>query len=223
MNRIENYLKIFENAPVAAAILEEDTLKVDLANEAMLKLWGRESEVIGKKLLDFMPELHSQPFPELIRNVFKTGKYYHDSGTKVMINRAGRLETIYIDYSYTLIPGEKENTTALLILATDVSEREVAKYALEEADRNLRSLVMSAPVPMCVFKGDDLKAEIVNHAMLELWYDKRKLRMDALKHVFHNGTTYTEKIEETLYSYTPLRDGLGKTCGVVLTGNRMLN
>jgi PAS domain S-box-containing protein len=221
MSRIDNYLKLFEHAPVATAILSAETLRVDLANEAMLKLWKREPSVIGMKLLDIMPELERQPYPEMIREVLRTGKFHHESGSKVIINRDGKLETIYVDYSYTRIEAEENEPAAILVLAADISEREVAKNALEESDRNLRALVMSAPVPMCVFRGEELKPEMVNDSMRELWHDHHELRMEPLKHVFHNGITYTEKINDILYSYTPLRDGLGRTSGVVLIVNRM--
>ena len=223
MNRIETYQKLFEHAPIATAILCGDSLTVDLANDAMLKLWGREPSVIGHKLLDLMPELESQPYPKIIREVLETGRFHHETGSKVIISKDGKLETIYVDYSYTRIDAEEGEPHALLILANDISEREMAKNALEESDRNLRSLIMSAPVPMCVFKGEELIAEIVNESMLDLWQDNKSLRTDALKHVFHNGLTYTENINHILYSYTPLRDGLGKTCGVVLIGNRLDN
>lgn len=221
MNRIDTYYRLFENAPIATAILDAETLRVELANKAMLKLWRRESSVIGMKLLDVMPELEGQPFPQIIREVLKTGKFHHETGSKAIIRRDGKPETIYVDYSYTRIDGEDGEPPALLVLANDISERELAKNALEESDRNLRSLVMSAPVPMCVFRGEELKADIVNSSMRDLWHHSNQLRIDALKHVFHNGLTYTENINDVLYSYTPLRDGLGKTCGVVLIGNRM--
>jgi PAS domain S-box-containing protein len=220
MEGIENYLRLFENAPVAAAILEADTFKVDLANEAMLKLWGREADVIGMNLLDFMPELQDQPYPELMNHVFKTGKYYCDSGQKVVINRFGKPDTIFVDYSYTPIPDEKDDTVAILVLATETSDRDIEN---EEFDRELRSLVMSASLPMCVFKGDDLQSEIVNEGMLDLWCENRQLRVEALNDVYRKGLTYTERVNQTLYSYAPLRDGLGKTCGVVLIGNKMDN
>lgn len=221
MNRIDTYHKLFDHAPIATAILDADTLRVDLANDAMLKIWGREPSIIGRKLFEVMPELEGQAYPQIIREVLKTGKFHHETGSKVIIKREGRPETIYVDYSYTKIEGGEGEPPALLVLATDTSEREMAKSALEESDRNLRSLVMSAPVPMCVFKGEELKAEIVNESMEDLWQEKKQLRIDALKHVFHNGLTYTENINNILYSYTPLRDGLGQTCGVVLIGNRM--
>lgn len=221
MNRTENYLRLFEHAPIATAILAADTLRVEVANEAMLKLWGREPSVIGMNLLDIMPELEGQRYPEMIREVLKTGQFHHEEGSKVTIRKDGRTETIYVDYSYTRIDAEADEPPALLILATDTSERETAKVALEESDRNLRSLVMSAPVPMCVFKGEELKAEIVNDSMKDLWHSNNGLNAAPLNHVFHNGITYTENINDILYSYTPLRDGLGRTCGVVLIGNRM--
>ena len=225
MTRIETYVRLFENAPIAAAILEENTLKVDLANDAMLKIWGREPEVVGMNLLDFMPELKAQGFQQLINNVFKTGQYYHSSGSEMKINKAGKMETVIIDYSYTFIPAEEDHHPAILVLAKDVSQYGIAQKTeekeAEEADRNLHAVVMAATVPMCVFKGDNLEAEFVNSSMLNLWDNHEKIHDKTLKYVFTHGSTFTEKVDQILYSYTPLKDSLGKTNGVVVTGNKL--
>lgn len=222
MESIMHYLPFFEHSPVATAILTADTLNLQLANPAMLKLLERDDSVIGRPLYDVLPEIKQQQYPEIIEHVLSTGTYHLESGSKFLVNNQGRYETKYVDYSYTPIQGEDNKPMAILVLATDVSESELAKQTVEECDRNLRSLVMSAPVPMCVFKGDNLNVEIVNDQMLELWRDKKEIRLQTLQHVFHSEVTFTERVDDISYSYTPLKDGLGNICGVALIGDKIL-
>jgi PAS domain S-box-containing protein len=223
MNRIENYLRLFEHAPIATAILEADTLKVNLANDAMLKLWGLESWVVGMKLPDFMPEPEGQSYLLRIADVFKTGEYYHEEGYKMTVNRDGKQETIFVNYSYTPIAAEADERAALLILATEVSQQETGKTAMEEQNRKLNAIVMSSAVPMCIFKGEELKVEIVNQAMLDIWSERKRICTASMAFAFYEGGTRTVQRDHIYYSYTPLKDDLGKICGVVMIGNKLDN
>jgi PAS domain S-box-containing protein len=217
---MKGYLNLFQNAPVAMAILDAKTLKLDSANPAMLQLMRREKSVLGRELLEFLPEIAEQPYPELMYNVIRTGKPYSETGAKFYSNNNGKVETIFVDYSYTPILGKNREVVSLLVVGTDVSERELSRLYMLESDRNLRAVVMSAPVAMAVFSGFDFQIQSVNDRMLELWNSNSKMGIKELEHVYHNGVSFTSEINQICYSYTPLRDATGNTTGVVMVGNR---
>lgn len=217
---IKGFLNLFQNAPVAMAILDAKTLRLDSANSAMLQLLRREKSVLGRKLLDFMPEIAEQYYPELMYDVIRTGKPHSQTGAKFYTNNNGRAETVFVDYSYTPILGKNNKVTSILIVGIDVSERELSRIYKEESDRNLRAMVMSAPVAMAVFSGFDFQVQSVNDRMLELWNSNSKICIRELEHVYHNGVSFTSEINQICYSYTPLRDAKGNTTGVVMVGNR---
>jgi hypothetical protein len=210
-----NY-NFFENAPMAAAILDADTLKVEVVNQPMLDLWDRNSSITGLRLLDFLPELVDQDYPKLLRRVAMSGKAHKDSGALVWLERNNKKESVFMDYSYTPIakPGYRPN--GIMVLATDVCERELNRLIIKQSERDLRALVMSAPVPMCIFRDAKFKIEAVNNLMLDLWQGTQKMNLCVLNHVFHNGVPYTICEEGITYTYTPLWSGINVISGVCL-------
>ncbi|MGY0036552.1 PAS domain-containing protein [Pedobacter sp. NJ-S-72] len=147
---MKGFLNLFQNAPVAIAILDAKTLRLDSANSAMLQLLRREKSVLGRNILEFLPEIAEQPFPELIYDVIRTGRPYSETGAKFYTNNNGKIETIFVDYSYTPILGKKNHVVSVLVVGMDVSERELSRLYRLESDRNLRAVVMSAPVAMAM-------------------------------------------------------------------------
>lgn len=58
----------------------------------------------------------------------------------------------------------------------DLRAEMAAQKALEESERNFRTLVMQAPVGICILKGEDFVVELANDTFLEL-ADKRRDEM----------------------------------------------
>jgi PAS domain-containing protein len=66
---IEKAYNLFMSAPVILCIVKGEDPIIELANEGMLKVWGRTSEVVGKPLLQVIPEMKGQGFIELLELV----------------------------------------------------------------------------------------------------------------------------------------------------------
>src|SRR5690606_25624541 len=88
--RIRN---LVEEATVATAIYVGKEMKIELANEAMIKVWGKNATVIGKTLRDALPELEGQPFHDLLEEVFTTGNTYWGKEDKVDLEINGEIQT----------------------------------------------------------------------------------------------------------------------------------
>ncbi|WP_442588070.1 hypothetical protein ACSBL2_18665 [Pedobacter sp. AW31-3R] len=99
-------------------------------------------------------------------------------------------------------------------MATDVCEREINRLVASQSQRDLRALVMSAPVPMCIYRGVEFKVEAVNDLMMDLWQGTRTMNTAALHHVFHNGVSYSYAENGITYNYTPLGSGIASVSGV---------
>jgi PAS domain-containing protein len=208
------YYKLFDRAPIPAAILHADTLKLEMANSPMLELWDRPPAVIGTPLLEFMPELEEQSYPDYLKQVCHTGAAHEEKGARVLLKRKGKTEHVYMDYSYTPIFGECKKATGILVMAKDVCDREKDKFAIEQAKRDLRSMVLAAPVAMCVYRGANFNIEIVNDHMLDLWQETRKMKLSILNHVFHNGLPYSVTEDNLSYSCTPIGHHVDDQAGV---------
>ncbi|MES2457002.1 MAG: PAS domain-containing protein [Bacteroidota bacterium] len=213
------YAQLVDGAPLATAILHRDTFKLEMLNQQMLDIWNQDSRIVGIPLLEFLPEMVGQRYPEYLKQVCDTGKPFSEQGAQVMLNRCGNQECVYMDYSFTPIFGENNKTTAVLIMATDVCERELNRLIVQQSRRDLRALVMSAPMPMCVYRGPNFRIEAVNEHMLDVWKSTQKINTSILNHVFHMGTPYTVQEGGLKFSYTPLGGGIRGVEGVCVVAS----
>jgi PAS domain-containing protein len=67
---------IINNLPAGVCILKGPEFVLEEVNDGMLKIWGRDRSITGKRLLEFMPELSEQAFPVLL-----TASVYNGSST----------------------------------------------------------------------------------------------------------------------------------------------
>jgi PAS domain S-box-containing protein len=57
-------------------------------------------------------------------------------------------------------------------ITQDITQIVLAQQQIEESERNMRNMVLQAPVAMCIFRGNEYIVDIANTKMLEIWGDK---------------------------------------------------
>ncbi|CAM3993775.1 PAS domain S-box-containing protein [Pedobacter westerhofensis] len=115
--------------------------QIQFANHAMLTIWGRGTEVIGKTLIQAMPELIGQPFVEMFARVWRDGITISGTETAADILVDGELSTFYFNFEYRAVKDERGQVIAILHTATDVTELYLNRRELEEAAQN-KALLM---------------------------------------------------------------------------------
>ena len=136
---------IVEEATVATAVYLGEEMKIELANEAMIQLWGKDSSVIGKKLSEALPELEGQPFLDLLREVYTTGNTYWGKEDKVDLLIEGELQSGYFNFTYKPLRNEKGEIYGILNMAVDVSEMVESKLLLKESESHFRQMADLMP------------------------------------------------------------------------------
>ncbi len=137
----QQVLTSFEQSPVAIAIISDPDLTFRMANPLYGQLVGRQPEqIIGKPLLEVMPEIRGQGFDELLRQVIATGVPYVAPERPVAIVRNNQMETIYVDVNYQ--PQRKPNSSisGVLVIAVDVTGQVKARQAIEASETRYRAL-----------------------------------------------------------------------------------
>ena len=129
------------DAPAAVGILRGSDLTIEFANAGILKTWGRTSDVIGKPLMEAMPELRGQGFDDLLVNVMRTGTPFIASEMPAKLIRDGKLETVYFNFSYTPTRDAHGVIDGVSIIAFDVTPAAVARKLIALTARVGRSLV----------------------------------------------------------------------------------
>lgn len=140
----------FENlireSDYSIGLYKGNDLIIDIANRSMLKTWGKNENVIGMKLEDALPELKGQPFIDILKNIFDTGKTYSATEDEVFLERNGVLQTCYFNFSYKPLFNKDGKVYAILNFATDVTEMVLTKRQMEQNEEKYRNLADSLPI-----------------------------------------------------------------------------
>jgi PAS domain S-box-containing protein len=197
------FRNIVEGSPYPIYMVTGNDMIVSVANPATLKAWGKDASVIGKPFTEALPEMHDQPFVNLIKKVFSTGEPYHTSNDRADFIIDGKIETFYFKFTYQPVRDAYGKIYGVVCFATDVTELERAKQAVEESQMILYNLIKQVPVGICIIGANDLMIQVVNDSYLELTGKERS--------ILENHTIW-EAIPEAADSYAPIMNN------VIITG-----
>lgn len=136
----EHFRNLVEHAHVAIGLYTGREMKIQLANDAMIRLWGKDRNVIGKTIRKALPELEGQPFHELLDNVYTTGETYHASEDRCDLVVNGRLQTFYFNFTYKAVRNEDGKIYGILNMAVDVTEQVLNRRKIELGHERFRAL-----------------------------------------------------------------------------------
>ncbi|MCF0065266.1 PAS domain S-box protein [Dyadobacter chenwenxiniae] len=135
-------LELFEQSPVGIATIHKDNLTFTMANPFYGRLIGRKPEmIVGKPLLEVLPEISEQGFVELLQEVIDTGVPYVSKEQPVDIAFDGVLETIYVDMAYQPQRDREGNIIGVFVVATDLTEQVLSRKKIEETETFFRGAI----------------------------------------------------------------------------------
>ena len=136
-NSNQRFRSLVEQAPVAIAILTGPEFIIESANDQILSLWHKTTEVIGKKLAIALPELEGQPFIELLTGVYQSGKPYYGTEAKATIHSPQESTDNYFNFVYHPVKEQQDHTTAIIVVASEVSQQVNARNTIQESNERL--------------------------------------------------------------------------------------
>ncbi len=168
----ESELKIrtlVASAPFPIGVYEGREMRITIMNQAIIDVWGKGNDVIGKTYMECLPELESQNVYPQLTDVYDTGRPFNARNQRVDLVQDGKLKTFFFNYSFTPLYDSKGNIYGIVNTAADVTDMNVAKLKVEQSEANFRRMVKQAPVAMCILLGEEHVVEVANDLMLELW------------------------------------------------------
>ncbi|MEZ0130194.1 PAS domain-containing protein, partial [Flavobacterium sp. LBUM151] len=130
-----------KQAPVGITILRGENHMVEMANEAYLKLVGKEEKTfIGRPLFDSLPEVE-ETVSGLLKGVLETGIPYHGNEAPIPLNRTGKVEIFYFDFLYYPLKEEDGKISGIIVTATEVTEKVEARKRIEQNEERLNIVV----------------------------------------------------------------------------------
>jgi signal transduction histidine kinase/CheY-like chemotaxis protein len=95
--------QVFMQAPAAICLLRGPEHRFELANPLYPRLVGKSAEqLIGKPLIDALPEIANQPFVEVLDRVRATGERFIGNEVRALLARRGdrMLDEAYVNFVY---------------------------------------------------------------------------------------------------------------------------
>ena len=200
---------IFEQSPVGIATISiEKDLVFQSANTFYGELVGRKpNELIGKPLLEALPELSGQGFDDLIREVIRTGTPYTAKEVEVELKRAEKLENIYVDLTYQINRNAAGEANAVLVVAVDVTRQVLSRREVEESETILQNLIAAAPAGIGLFIGRDLIIEYPNQTFIDIVGKGPNIKglplREAMPELITEGQAYLKILDDIFTTGVP--------------------
>lgn len=154
---------ILLQAPMAISVLKGESMTVEVANDNMLQLWGKQAaDVMNKPLGICLPEAFEQGYGDLLSRVYTTGVEYIDEEAPFYNNKEGVSELMYIKFIYQPFYEEGGRISGIIVVAHDVTQQVKARKKIEESEHKFRQLIRQAPTGIIIFRGPDYIVEMAN-------------------------------------------------------------
>jgi two-component system, OmpR family, sensor histidine kinase VicK len=141
-----NFRSMLLQSPVAMGLFKGVEMRLELINSRFLELWGRDESIIGKTLLEALPEMRNQPYYAIMQDVFRTGETYYGNESEVYLFRQGRLQKGYYNFINHPFLGDDGTVTGLIVVATEVTEQVKARQKLRQAEEMLGMAIEAAKI-----------------------------------------------------------------------------
>jgi signal transduction histidine kinase len=191
----QQWYDLFMRAPASICIFDGPQWVYAFVNPGYQAMFpGR--ELLGKRLVDALPEVADQPLMAILHRVYDTGEPFQASEVLVPLARTedGPIEDIYFDLTYLARYNEAGQIDGFVTYAYDVTEQVLARRARENQRQFLQRLFLEAPAAICILRGPELVYEFVNPSYQQFFPDRQLLGKplrDALPELADHAAYYT--------------------------------
>ena len=142
---VHEFEEFIYSSPSLISIYKGEELRVEIANEAQLRTWGRDEDVIGRKLLEVVPELKGQGFDDLLLKVLETGEAYHASEVPAQYERNGKMITDYYDIVYQPQRNREGEVVGVAAISNLVTPQAKFHKQIEDSEKKFREMTNLIP------------------------------------------------------------------------------
>ncbi|GAA0859163.1 PAS domain-containing hybrid sensor histidine kinase/response regulator [Aliiglaciecola litoralis] len=122
---------LFDQAPSLMCILDGPEHYFEYAN-INFRSFLNQPDILGKKIVEVVPELEAQGFAKLLDEVFATGISHQGEAVPFKFEQG---EVQYFDFIYQPIKDDQGQVTGILVEGYEVTDRVLANKSLREDDR----------------------------------------------------------------------------------------
>lgn len=146
---------IVENAPFPIGVYVGKEMKITLANQTIIDIWGKGQDVVGKLYSEILPELANQSIFQQLDNVYTTGIPFHARNQRVDIVVEGQLQPYYFNYSFTPLYDTSGNIYGVMNTGAEITDLVIAQQSLAEMRENLQNAIEVAELGTWTMRLED--------------------------------------------------------------------
>lgn len=129
----KRYDMMLMQSPFAFVIFKGKDMVISTANESVKDIWGKGTNIEGKKLLKVLPEIKDGPLPDMLQNVYTTGIPQQGYEFLIPIKRNGNLEDVYLNFVFQPYMEVDKTISGVTMIASEVTSHFVMKDELIKA------------------------------------------------------------------------------------------
>ena len=177
--------QLFQQAPVAICIVKGADYTVELANEGMLQFLGRTAEMVGKPIIESLPEAKLQGLIGILEKVRTTGQPVHIENFAASIIIEGQREEHFFDLVFKPV-FEKEGDAVpnrIFCVAHNITSQKRDQLQIAESEEKYRTLFTGMDQGFCILEMIfDADNNPVDYTFLEInpVFEKQTGLVDAV-------------------------------------------
>jgi len=173
--------EIIHKSPSFVCVLRGPDHVIEIANEKYMQLIGKR-DILGKKLVDALPEITDSPYLEILDRVYQTGESFSVNDALVMLARGGggELEEVRLDFVYLPLREADGTVTGIFAHGIDITERKRAEEAVRNNEARLVAVMDNLTEGLVIANAEGLvfywnPAAIAMHGYASMDECRRKL------------------------------------------------
>lgn len=136
---------LVESAPFPIGVYVGREMRIQLANQSMIDVWGKGNDVIGKLYSEILPELSDQQIFSQLDQVFTTGIPFHARNQRVDIVVDNKLQPFYFNYSFTPLFDSDGKVYGVMNTGAEITDLVTARQQVERNEKLFRSIALNIP------------------------------------------------------------------------------
>ncbi len=152
----ERFAQLFEQAPTFMCVLRGPEHRFEYFNPSYLQLVGHREDLVGKSVVEAIPESVEQGYVGLLDSVYRSGEAFTANGMRIALQREpqGPREDRWLDFVYQPIKDSEGAVSGIFVEGIDVSDRMEAQLALLESKRLLEGILDAIPQQVWTARPD---------------------------------------------------------------------
>jgi len=168
---------LVEGAPFPIGVYVGREMRIQFANQAIMDIWGKGNDVIGRRYAEVLPELENQQIFAQLDQVYTTGQPFHAKNQRVDLQIDGELKPFYFHYSFTPLHDAQGQVYGVGNTAADITDLALAKQQVENVEAALRVAIELAELGTWEF--DAATGQVTYSDRVKEWFGITKAGNDS--------------------------------------------